>query len=295
MKKLLLILFLPIILNAQSLLLFGGDEYGFTISLGDSNSTFSDTTSTGDWFATANDSVYNGGDSTLIGSHIDGYIGLPLASTAGQKYRATMQMKEGEDNIAISGDMSDSVGWSTLSSGIKIENGVMTVTANGSNQYWFDNTTENGIVGKKLLVVYDIISNSLIGGGGLNFGGFTGFSMVKSPNNKEIIPTVGNNQSIELDINNANNLMSFYIPSGYASGTLVLDNIRLYILDDSTQSVYAQPTISYGTKSQTKTALSNSWQNYTFDFVGNTATDTLKISLSDTAKVKIDNVKLRSK
>ena len=101
MKKLILILFLPIILNAQNWLLFsGGDDYKYTINIGDSNSIFSDTTSTGDWFATANDSVYNGGDSTLIGSHIDGYIGLPLASTAGQKYRATMQMKEYGGTVA---------------------------------------------------------------------------------------------------------------------------------------------------------------------------------------------------
>ena len=281
MKKLLLILFLPIMLNAQSLILFGGDEYGFTISLGDSNSTFSDTTSTGDWFATVNDSVYNGEDSTLIGSHIDGYIGLPLASTAGQKYRATMQMKEGESTTYKSDFSAGTDSWATAHGAIdgNIDNiggynDVLRYIANTETSAAGFHSGNTLVIGKwysASLEYYLPSSNNEINGIKFYGGSYLDATLQTAQDSwtsaVETFQATGTLLFIAKYKDGSN-------PTSAANGDVVyLKNVKIYALSDSTQSVYAQPTITYGTKSQTKTALSDSWQNYTFDFTGEKVND----------------------
>ena len=79
MKKILLFLFITSGLFAQNLdlklgnpqsLIYNTDIYGFLISLGDSNSTFSDTTSVGDWELVGDGSLTASNDSTLLYSNV---------------------------------------------------------------------------------------------------------------------------------------------------------------------------------------------------------------------------------
>jgi len=322
MKKLLLLLFLPIMLNAQSLLLFGGDEYGFTISLGDSNSTFSDTTSVGDWQLVGDGSLTASNDSTLLYSNVQpelnpnpnfadwSYTDLTSGIvTSGSTYWISNYVS-GDDFTNIGGtNVTDNIftatgttpttwtngstlrllvppdGWNASTMD---ENNYVVQDANGLRFVRTDTElymTYNGGWSAGDTVAYKIVVPEVNSGGikivNSNFTGaaieittpgtYSGTFVQTGPyfrlrQNNSVDDVVVSSMSIK----NYHSQSNIQLPLASTAGQKYRATMQM---KEYGGTVAPQPIISYGTKSQTKTALSDSWQNYIFDFTGEKVND----------------------
>ena len=224
--------------------------------------------------------------STLFAQNIQ----LPLSSVNGKDYRVTFQAKEREENLIINGDFAtgDGTGWilgGASTETIDYSGNEMTVTITGNGSFV---ARQNIIVSGETYALYYTIRDyfatfpvkALYGS-----GSYISINGTEAVSDTTIIAVFTASSSGYLNIGDTN---------AYQAGNIfTIDNVSLYKLDFESQTVHAQPIVTYGTKTSTLSALTDNWQNYKFDFTGNTSTDTLKIALSDTAKVKLDNFKLK--
>ena len=289
MKKILIIFLLLVsTMQAQLLDVFGSKHnYSWIEQLADSNKFY---TNTGDWTLHGSGSITRNADSSLTfeSLDVDTYISLPYTPTQNQVHELSFDYEEGETNLIINGGFDEDASWDKGGS-TTISEGRATINF-GPGQYLSQTGLDDIDSGSTYQLKIDVVSNTLATEKRLVFdatGGLINTSLF-----------IGQSTLLyEFICTNPTATIKLRPSSATTSGSIVLDNIRLYKINPESQSIESAKLI-YSINNQTDSTekVTSSYQTETKKFVGG-STDTLKISLSDTAKVKIKNpsIKLRVK
>ena len=145
-----------------------------------------------------------------------------------------------EDISVLSGELIANGGFSnqsdwTLQANASIGNNELTLNGSSNTVYALQNLYSSGLYnGKTLRFTYEIISNTLVGGGNFRGGGITGGSLFPSAN-LELNSTVGiHTVDIVINSTGVNSALDIFITSLYTSGSLVIDNISVKEVIDAT-------------------------------------------------------------
>ena len=318
MKKILIILLLlASTMQAQLLDVFGvKPNYSWDEQLADSNMFY---TSVGDWTLTGSGSITRNADSSLTfeSLDIDTYIALPYQPTQNQVHELSFDYEEGETSTYQSDFSAGVNSWSTgnitllgdndaISDGVESKDDVLSATINtvtSSHRIYRSNVLEIGSTSKVIMEYYIPSSNTQIDGIciWINSAGSRAYDG-RSTNGTPL--TIGEWSTLEFNVSSitATTMHIYFYDGGsesYASnGTDVVyfRNIRTYVLDESQSIESAKLIYTINNQTDSTETVTTSYQTATKKFIGG-STDTLKISLSDTAKVKIKNpsIKLRVK
>ena len=168
------------------------------VSNGDFDEIGPEEVSNGDFNQTGPEEVSNG-DFSEIGTELVTDGGFPTGTTA----------------------------W-TLQANASIGNNELTLNGSSNTVYALQNLYSSGLYnGKTLQFTYEIISNTLVGGGDFRGGGITGGSLFPSAN-LALNSTVGTH-TVDIVINSTgiNSALDIFITAPYTSGSLVIDNVSV--------------------------------------------------------------------
>ena len=134
--------------------------------------------------------------------------------------------QEGSE-LVTGGDFSNPSDW-ILQANASIGNNELTLNGSSNTVYALQNLYSSGLYnGKTLRFTYEIISNTLVGGGNFRGGGITGGSLFPSAN-LELNSTVGiHTVDIVINSTGVNSALDIFITSPYTSGSLVIDNLSV--------------------------------------------------------------------
>lgn len=280
--------------------------------IADSSRTFSDTTTYGDWLAYNSMVIDAENDSTLsldntAGNKDSARAELSQPTVSNQGYQLSFDVGEGEDNLFDDGKgvfNSGTESWLAYGTNTLTNvNGELEITyvddPDGALIYFNDNKdlSTDLVVGEYYTVLADVYTN-------------TGSARVRVYNGSSYEPftTIGTTpQTFECTYQAATANTSFFrVSSIYAGQKAYVDNVKIYKLDDSTQSVERATLLTqYGyyedgsfvvVDSVRSDTLSQTLATVTKDFIGYTHDSSyFRISLSDTGKAIIDNFGLSKK
>ncbi len=151
----------------------------------------------------------------------------PNGYKAGELYAVIPVPTEGAELVTDGGFPTGTTAW-TLQANASIGNNELTLNGSSNTVYALQNLYSSGLYnGKTLQFTYEIISNTLVGGGDFRGGGITGGSLFPSAN-LALNSTVGTH-TVDIVINSTgiNSALDIFITAPYTSGSLVIDNISV--------------------------------------------------------------------
>ena len=151
----------------------------------------------------------------------------PNGYKAGELYAVVPVPSEGAELVTDGGFPTGTTAW-TLQANASIGNNELTLNGSSNNVYALQNLYSSGLYnGKTLQFTYEIISNTLVGGGDFRGGGITGGSLFPSAN-LVLNSTVGTH-TVDIVINSTgiNSALDIFITAPYTSGSLVIDNVSV--------------------------------------------------------------------